>query len=590
MVKKVRMPRKGKEKDQGETSRDGFVGGPRFGVLGNQIDEERASINDNDKAITRNIGGIVIISKVVDGGRPTLAGRDPKIGHTKKESQRGLDQGHPYARGRNKDNMSGCSIRRGGICVARRMDKVNVIIHLKHLHFIHLRVRFENQDWWWFSLVYASPIEGVRGELRNYLHNISTSNPDRWWMMADDFNDILIQEEKKGGAPTSVRKCFIFHQRINVGKELYVQLDEVLYQEELAWFQRSKAKWLHDRDKITRYCHLKTSRRRRKKAIHMLRNDDGVWIEDEHKVHKLLRNELVSLSRFKEASSLGNYLGVPLLGKSPRRVDFNHLVDKLCWAIRNGNNSLWIEVLKGKYTKRWSVNMNLEAKTYDSPLWKVIVKFWLAIENKQWWMVGNETPSELVEHQSSVSVGAHVELHPLVKGAVIVAYQATEVLAGAEDLSHLADWIRWNLELTSYEVQGISWPELWENSLTPGRVWRSNSGPEWVSHWLKLGIVVRFNYRWILMLWFKVFYLVAEGMLEVGVSSKRLEIRRLLDQTWQVEIIHVYREANCCADRLANLACGLQSPLVLYEQAPPCLSSLLLFDVRGVSLPRFIPL
>jgi len=43
----------------------------------------------------------------------------------------------------------------------------------------------------------------------------------------------------------------------------------------------------------------------------------------------------------------------------------------------------------------------------------------------------------------------------------------------------LADWIRWNLELTSYEVQGISWPELWENSLTPGRVWRSNSGPEW---------------------------------------------------------------------------------------------------------------
>lgn len=64
----------------------------------------------------------------------------------------------------------------------------------------------------------------------------------------------------------------------------------MLYQEELAWFQRSKAKWLHDRDKITRYCHLKTSRRRRKKAIHMLRNDDGVWIEDEHKVHKLVNS------------------------------------------------------------------------------------------------------------------------------------------------------------------------------------------------------------------------------------------------------------------------------------------------------------
>ncbi|KAL5183940.1 hypothetical protein HKD37_17G047729 [Glycine soja] len=47
-----------------------------------------------------------------------------------------------------------------------------------------------------------------------------------------------------------------------------------------------------------------------------------------------------------------------------------------------------------------------------------------------------EIPSKLVEHQSGANVRGHVELHLPVRGAVVVAYHAMEVLADAEGMSY----------------------------------------------------------------------------------------------------------------------------------------------------------
>lgn len=41
------------------------------------------------------------------------------------------------------------------------------------------------------------------------------------------------------------------------------------------------------------------------------------------------RRQLVQMSGFSEVTSLGNYLGIPLLGESPRQSDFNRLVNKV---------------------------------------------------------------------------------------------------------------------------------------------------------------------------------------------------------------------------------------------------------------------
>jgi hypothetical protein len=63
-------------------------------------------------------------------------------------------------------------------------------------------------------------------------------------------------------------------------QRLQSQLSDILYKEELMWFQRSRAKWLKDGDRNTKYYHLKTLSRRRRNNVIMLKNDNGQWIED----------------------------------------------------------------------------------------------------------------------------------------------------------------------------------------------------------------------------------------------------------------------------------------------------------------------
>lgn len=52
------------------------------------------------------------------------------------------------------------------------------------------------------------------------------------------------------------------------------------------WFQRSKAKWLVDGDKNTKYYHLKTVNRRRNNKIIMLKDESGRWIQYGSKIQK----------------------------------------------------------------------------------------------------------------------------------------------------------------------------------------------------------------------------------------------------------------------------------------------------------------
>ncbi|MCH99416.1 hypothetical protein A2U01_0020428, partial [Trifolium medium] len=63
-------------------------------------------------------------------------------------------------------------------------------------------------------------------------------------------------------------------------QRLQRELNDILRKEELMWFQRSRAKWLKDGDRNTRYYHIKTVSRRRKNNIIMLKNDNGQWIDD----------------------------------------------------------------------------------------------------------------------------------------------------------------------------------------------------------------------------------------------------------------------------------------------------------------------
>jgi hypothetical protein len=72
--------------------------------------------------------------------------------------------------------------------------------------------------------------------------------------------------------------------------KLQEELNMILKKEELMWFQRSRAKWLSDGDRNTRYYHLKTVSRRRRNNIVMLKDDQGVWIEETEHIHDLVNS------------------------------------------------------------------------------------------------------------------------------------------------------------------------------------------------------------------------------------------------------------------------------------------------------------
>ncbi|MCI36411.1 ribonuclease H protein, partial [Trifolium medium] len=45
-------------------------------------------------------------------------------------------------------------------------------------------------------------------------------------------------------------------------------------------------------------------------------------------------------------------------------------------------------------------------------------------------------------------------------------------------------------------------------------------------------------------------------------------IRRLIDMDWEVVVHHSYREANQCADVLANHGCNMQAGCVYFDHCP----------------------
>jgi ribonuclease HI len=66
------------------------------------------------------------------------------------------------------------------------------------------------------------------------------------------------------------------------------------------------------------------------------------------------------------------------------------------------------------------------------------------------------------------------------------------------------------------------------------------------------------------------------------------KIRDLLNGPWEVRIIQVYREANRCADMLANMGSEGTSGIEFFVNPPDRVMQIVRDDIRGVSVPRLI--
>lgn len=79
---------------------------------------------------------------------------------------------------------------------------------------IHLKLNHNSLDFWFFSVVYASPNVGIRQEVWQALRDFKASNPSHW-CLAEDINSIISHNERVGGATFNQRSSSDFVECID---------------------------------------------------------------------------------------------------------------------------------------------------------------------------------------------------------------------------------------------------------------------------------------------------------------------------------------------------------------------------------------
>ncbi|XP_031111969.1 uncharacterized protein LOC116015942 [Ipomoea triloba] len=117
-----------------------------------------------------------------------------------------------------------------------------------------------------------------------------------------------------------IQNCIANNSRpelIKLERRLRLELEEVLYQEELIWFQRSREQWITSGDRNTKYYHIATSVKSSYNKISRLKTDNETWITDELEIRNHVRSYFVNLYKKERSSNI--YMLQPR--KFPRLAD-----------------------------------------------------------------------------------------------------------------------------------------------------------------------------------------------------------------------------------------------------------------------------
>lgn len=83
----------------------------------------------------------------------------------------------------------------------------------------------------------------------------------------------------------SVQMTYAYDQFLEAHQhEIWKQYEEVLGQEEIPWFQKSRSKWLGFGDRNSKYFHGIIAVRRRRNKIDTIQDEDGNWISNKEDV------------------------------------------------------------------------------------------------------------------------------------------------------------------------------------------------------------------------------------------------------------------------------------------------------------------
>ncbi|CAN1130924.1 Putative ribonuclease H protein At1g65750 [Linum perenne] len=78
-----------------------------------------------------------------------------------------------------------------------------------------------------------------------------------------------------------------------------------------------------------------------------------------------------------------------------------------------------------------------------------------------------------------------------------------------------------------------------------------------------------------------------KGVRKLCIQTDSKAAVSILNRDWEVSIHHIFREANCAADYLANLGHTLDMGLHVFSFPDSSLLYWLRYDLIGVCLPRY---
>ncbi|OMO52408.1 reverse transcriptase [Corchorus capsularis] len=127
----------------------------------------------------------------------------------------------------------------------------------------------------------------------------------RW--SVDSFGDIFKRKPElvariNGIQNSQAYGCSSFLEELEV--ELQREYREVLYQEELLWYQKSRKQWVRDGDRNTRFYHLSTLMRGSRNKIVGLKVND-VWVTDDEVLKAYALQFYANLFSFRESVAMG---------------------------------------------------------------------------------------------------------------------------------------------------------------------------------------------------------------------------------------------------------------------------------------------
>ncbi|GAU16889.1 hypothetical protein TSUD_368390 [Trifolium subterraneum] len=311
---------------------------------------------------------------------------------------------------------------------------------------------------------------------------------------------------------------------------------------------------------------------------------------------------------------------------------------KMGWAIRSGEDALWIEVMKGKYDRE---NRNFEhvvAKAQDSSLWKSLVQTWHYFDRCEFRNIGKGNFVRARTYKwlyKETSIEAMRIMVPESMQYLMVKDLVDD--NGCWNFDLLRTWLPHNIISKMYALlppqnDGDTETRVWsgtdndqfsiasayklnrethdETRLRPIHPWRyildchlqyitTNVNNIALSTRQQMEVDIAWQQPeagWVVLntddtgicsAYLAELWGVLDGLRlapEGGITKLKVQV----DSRVVVQSLNSPNIGNACADALANMGCDHGPGLRVYDQCPSSLSSLLLMDVMEISTSRVI--